>query len=250
MSSTPEKGLHGGHTLEPVLTNGGHEAVTTQTPLFPDFHRKLADPTAFAWLAFGLVLILFGITLIGARGIVLYNAIVPGALALGSVLLTLATIFEFIAGRTFPATLFGIYSGFTSAFVVLHVPWFGLTGSYSGTTPNTYATGGEAAAEYGAMQGLWLSTFVILTALLLLAATHQSVILIVFLTSLEIFFILHMSDFLVNGDISPDSSLTKASGAFAILSGLISWYMALASLLTKESAYFTLPTFELVKSSI
>lgn len=94
-----------------------------------------------------------------------------------------------------------------------------------------------------------LIAFVILTALFLLAATHQSGVLIAFLACLELFFILQMASFFKNGAFSPDASLTKATGAFAILSGLIGFYLAMASLLTKDSAFFTLPTFELIKKN-
>lgn len=49
--------------------------------------------------------------------------------------------------------------------------------------------------------------------------------------------------------MSPETSLSKATGAFANLSGIIAWYLTMASLLTKDSAFFTLPTFELIKKN-
>ncbi|UZJ54383.1 hypothetical protein CBS101457_003703 [Exobasidium rhododendri] len=70
-----------------------------------------------------------------------------------------------------------------------------------------------------------------------------------FLTTLEIFFILQMADFFKNGALSPDSTLSKATGAFAILSGIIAFYLALASLLTKDSSLFGLPTFDFIKKT-
>jgi hypothetical protein len=94
MSASSEKGLQGGAEIKPVLTSGGHVATTSEQPAFPDFHRKLADPTAFAWLAFGGTLVLFGCTIIGFRGIELFNAVVPISLGLGAMLLYIATIFE------------------------------------------------------------------------------------------------------------------------------------------------------------
>ncbi|UZJ54384.1 hypothetical protein CBS101457_003704 [Exobasidium rhododendri] len=153
MTKTNAKGLEGGVGVHPVVTAGGHEATVTEQPAFPDFHRKLADPTGFAWLAFGGALVLYGVTIIGARGINLFNAVVPTALSLGCMLLFFATVFE-----TFPATLFGVYASFFGGFTVLHVSFFGLTGSYDGITPNTYAPGGAAAAEYASIQGLWISS--------------------------------------------------------------------------------------------
>jgi hypothetical protein len=56
--------------------------------------RKLADPTSFAWLAFGGTLIVYGCTVLGFRGIELFSAVVPICVGLGSLLLYLATIFE------------------------------------------------------------------------------------------------------------------------------------------------------------
>lgn len=88
------------------------------------------------------------------------------------------------------------------------------------------------------------TAFVILTALFLLAATHQSGMLCAFLVSLELFFILQMADFFKNGANPQGLMLSKAAGAFAILSGILAFYLALASLLTKDSAFFTLPTFD------
>jgi hypothetical protein len=54
--------------------------------------------------------------------------------------------------------MYGIYAGYFGGFVVLHVSWFGLTGSYDGTTPNTYEVGGQGAAQLASIQGLWVSS--------------------------------------------------------------------------------------------
>lgn len=57
-------------------------------------YSKLADPSGFAWLALGSAMTLYAVNVIGSRGIELPNAATPGILALGAVLLALATIFE------------------------------------------------------------------------------------------------------------------------------------------------------------
>jgi len=98
MTTTDEKptmnGFEGGHNVSPQFTAGGHIATTTEQPAFPDFHRKLADPSAFAWLALGVSSTLLGVNLIGARGIQIDQSAVAGTVTLGSVTLTIAVIFE------------------------------------------------------------------------------------------------------------------------------------------------------------
>lgn len=67
-----------------------------------------------------------------------------------------------------------------------------------------------------------------------------------FLGSTEVFFILQMIHFFRGSD--PATKLAKATGAFSFLSGIIAWYNGATSLLTSDSAFFTLPTFDVVKS--
>lgn len=148
----------GGAVLHQALTPGGHPADTTQA-YFPDYHRKFADPSAFSWIGMGTCFIQTGIVYFQARGINLHFIqvlLVPYAF-LGFLLLTLSTIFEFMAGRTFSSTMYGVFAGYFAGFVVLYVPWFGLTGSYDGVKPNMYAKGGEGAAELNSLTGMYAS---------------------------------------------------------------------------------------------
>lgn len=54
--------------------------------------------------------------------------------------------------------MFGVFSAFFGGFVVLHVSWFGITGSYDGVKPNTYAPTGSAGSQLNDLQGLWISS--------------------------------------------------------------------------------------------
>jgi len=126
----------------------------------------------------------------------------------------------------------------------MSIGWFGITGSYDGQMPNPYS--GMLSEELHSAQGLWISTFVIINFCLLIVATRQSAFLIAFLTSLQIFFILLMIDYF-RDPLNRYSPLSQATGIFGIISGILAWYLGAASLLTKDSAFFTLPTLPLVK---
>lgn len=91
---TTMEGFQGGQNISQQFTAGGHVATFSEQPAFPDFHRKFADPSAFAWLALGVTFTLFGVNLLGARGLDIPQSSVAGALCLGSITLTIAVIFE------------------------------------------------------------------------------------------------------------------------------------------------------------
>lgn len=127
---------------------------------------------------------------------------------------------------------------------IMSVGWFGLTGTYDGQKPNPYSA--MLSEELASAQGLWSSTFVIINFLLLIVATRQSAFLMAFLTCLEVFLILLMVDYFRN-PFDRSSPLSQATGVFGIITGIVAWYLGLASMLTKDSAFFTLPTIPLVK---
>lgn len=78
-----------------IFTGEQHQVQLAREPTkSPNDYSKLADPSGFAWLALGSAMTLYAVNVIGSRGIELPNAATPGMLALGAVLLALATISE------------------------------------------------------------------------------------------------------------------------------------------------------------
>lgn len=254
---TPE--FKGGAAITQTVTPGGHVANTSQA-YFPDYHRKFADPSAFAWIALGTCFVQTGLVYIQARGVGLQFAsvlLVPYVF-LGFILLSISTIFEFMTGHTFSATMFGVFTGYFGSFIVLHVPWFGITGSFDGVKPNMYAAGGAGTTELSRITGIYLTgkslcpvicgedpltrtAYLIVLFFIIIAATRESALVLAILIAVELSIILQVCYFL-KADHS--KTIATAAGAFSFIGGLLSWYAGLASLLTRDTAFFTLPTFD------
>jgi len=154
------------------------------------------------------------------------NIVVGMAFFYGGLAQLLAGMWEFACGNTFGATAFSTYGGFWLSFGAIYVPWFGILDAYQET--------GAAALEDGV--ALYLTSWFIITLLLLIAALRSSVGLIAVFFFLTITFLL-----LAVGDWAVSAGCHTAGGALGIVTAFIAWYVALAGLLTPDTSYFVLP---------
>jgi len=153
------------------------------------------------------------------------NVVLGMALGYGGLVQLIAGIEEFVCGNTFAATAFSSYGGFWFSFGTLYIPQFGVVDAY----------GTDTAGLDNAL-GIYLSAWGIVTLIFLIACLRSSIALI------SLFFFLDVTFWLLAaGFFSGVENVTKAGGAFGILTAAIAGYTALAGLLTKDTSYFLLP---------
>ncbi|CAG8729710.1 1404_t:CDS:2, partial [Funneliformis caledonium] len=93
--------------------------------------------------------------------------------------------------------------------------------------------------------GIYLIGWTIFTFLLFLATFRSNGGIMALFFFLTLTFLLLTLGKFVNEDQPFPNGFTRAGGIFGIITALIAWYNALAGLLTPDSSYFTLPTFDL-----
>jgi len=213
------------------ITPGGHPIDNSQ-PAFPQFHRKFANPSPLGLLAFAATTFQLSMYNVNARGITTPNVVLGMALGYGGLAQLLAGMWEFASGNTFGATVFSSYGGFWLSFATLYIPQFGVTAAYTN------------AAELDSALGIYIATWFILTFIFFVASWRSSIALTTLLFFLDLTFLL-----LFVGFFSAKNNVTKAGGAFGILTAAIAAYIGLAGLLTKDTSYFSLPVGDLSRAS-
>ncbi|CAI2173014.1 17925_t:CDS:2 [Funneliformis geosporum] len=111
-----------------------------------------------------------------------------------------------------------------------------LAGMWEFRTGNTF--GATAFSSYG---GFWLSFAAIFIPAFGIKDAYKAA------AEENPLALTHAGKF-VNED-NPNNGFTTSGGIFGIITALIAWYNALAGLLTPETSYFTLPTFDLSRKN-
>lgn len=222
-----EKGYSHGHGNLPTraITPGGHPFEPTQ-PGFPVFHRKFANPAPLGLLSFACTTFVLSFYNTGSRGISTPNVVVGLALSYGGLAQLLAGMWEFAAGNTFGATAFTSFGAFWMSYGLIFWPSSGILDAYSG----------EAASQLPDALGFFLTGWTLVVLVISVAALRSSVALVsVF------FFLIPTFILLAAGEFTRNETITKAGGAFGIVTAFAAFYTAMTGLLTTDTSYFLLP---------
>jgi len=189
---------------------------------------------------FALTTFVLSIHNAGASTLPSASMVVGLAVFYGGLAQLLAGMWEFKAGNTFGATAFSSYGAFWLSFAAIILL----------DLPKAYNTPDNPNGSSHAI-GIFLLGWTIFTFLLFLATFRSNggtMALFFFLT--VTFFLLTLGSFFqLDATAKGPNGLTRAGGVFGIITALIAWYNALAGLLTPESSYFTLPTFDLSRKN-
>jgi len=200
---------------------------------------KIANPAPLGLCGFALTTFVLSIHNAGASSVVASPNIVLGlAIFYGGIAQLLAGMWEFKTGNTFGATAFSSYGAF----------WLSFASVVMNDLPAKYKT---EANPFGGQEaiGIYLLGWTIFTFLLFLATFRSNGGIMALFGFLTMTFLLLTLGCFFQHDQKAPNGLTRAGGIFGIITALIAWYNALSGLLTPESSYFTLPTFDLSRKN-
>jgi len=221
----------GGSALNRNFTPGGHQLDSTQ-PAFPVYHRKFANPAPLGLSAFAATTFILSMYNVQARHVLVPNIVVGMALGYGGLVQLLAGMWEFACGNTFGATAFSSFGGFWISFGLVYWPGSGILDAYAG----------DAATQLPSAVGIYLAAWFIFTFIMLMGSLRSSFGLIALFFFLDLTFLVLMA-----ANFTGKLSVQKGGGALGIVTAFIAWYVALAGLLTPDTAHFSLPVGSLVR---
>jgi len=154
------------------------------------------------------------------------------AVAYGGIAQFAAGMWEFTKGNTFGATAFSSYGAFWLSFAFILIPGFG--------SLDTYISDGVVDPSLGAALGIYLIAWGLFTFILMIASLrlNGATVLLFFLLTVT-FVILALGNFL------NAAAVTRAGGAFGLVTAAVAWYIAAAGLFEDADTYFRLPTVDL-----
>ncbi len=150
---------------------------------------------------------------------------VGAALFFGGIVQILAGMWEFRHDDTNPATIFTSYGGFLVAFGAVFIPGFGVFSTLANTSTLHQAL------------GLFFLCWTIISGLLLLGSLRTNIAMILTLLLLFLAYLLLTIGQLANAN----TTLLAIGGWIAIVTGLVGWYTALASLVDSTNSPYKLP---------
>ncbi|KAG2176552.1 hypothetical protein INT44_007215 [Umbelopsis vinacea] len=204
--------------------NNGQLSAAAAAPA----QRVIANPGPLGLSAFALTTFVLSLHNAGA-GLPAdgpSEVVVGLAIFYGGLTQLLAGMWEFATGNTFGATAFASYGGFWMSFGAIFIPGFGILDAYSTA----------AAGVLDQSLGIYLLGWTLFTLIMLIASHRSNMGLVSLFFFLFITFVL-----LTAGKFNGSLTVTKAGGAFGVITALIAWYNALCGLLTRDSSYFVLP---------
>ncbi len=152
------------------------------------------------------------------------------ALVYGGIAQLIAGIWEFRTGNTFGAVAFCSYGAFWISFYFLV----------------TVALKGVPLKEVHSVVGLYLWTWAIFTALMLIAALRTTgAIVVVLLLLLIAFIFLAIGNSALAGTLSTQNSTIKVGGYVGLVTAIAAWYTAIAAVLASTFGRDLLPVFPL-----
>ncbi|KAI0638769.1 FUN34 transmembrane protein [Trametes polyzona] len=201
------------------------------------YYRKLGDPGPLGLYGFAATTFILSMYNVQARGVTTPNVVVGMALFVGGLAQFVAGMWAFATANTFGGTAFTMYGGFWMSFATIFIPGSGVTAAY-----------GENVAELDSALGIYLFTWMIVTALLFVATLRRNMGLVVLFFFLTITFAL-----LGAGKFSTAHAVTldKAGGAFGIITAMIAFYVGTAEMLSDpRSSWFVLPLGQIPQREI
>ncbi|KAI0820608.1 FUN34 transmembrane protein [Trametes gibbosa] len=213
---------------EPEFVSANRPPPVVYAPGQSPYYRKLGDAGPLGLYGFASTTFILSLFNAQARGITTPNVVVGMALFVGGLAQFVAGMWEFASANTFAATAFTMYGGFWMSFGTIFIPGSGITAAY-----------GENADELNSALGIYLFTWMIVTALLFIASLRRNMGLVVLFFFLTITFAL-----LGAGKFSTAHAVTldKAGGGFGIVTAMVAYYVGTAEMLSdRRASWFVLP---------
>jgi len=198
-------------------------------PLKPT--RKLGNPGPLGLFSFASTTLILSLYNANARGVTAPNVVIGMALFVGGLAQLLAGMWEFAVGNTFGATAFSSYGGFWLSYASIFIPGSGISDAYK-----------DQPAEFSSAVAIYLTTWAIVTFILLIGALRRNIGLITLFLFLGITFIL-----LAAGAFTGTANISKTGGYLGVITALIAYYVGLAELLIRDESWFTLPLGQMPK---
>lgn len=205
--------------------NSTHQNYDRQVKFNTPPPMRIANPGALGLFSFASTTFILSLYNVNARGVAIPNVVVGMACFCGGLAQLLAGMWEFPRGNVFGATAFTSYGAFWMSYATIFIPNSGILVAYDGH-----------ADELSQALGIYLITWFVVTFLLMLGALRRNVSFVALLFFLCITFVL-----LAIGAWNASVNLTKAGGAFGILTAMIAYYCGLSELLVKGESWFGLP---------
>jgi len=195
---------------------------STSTPAQPS---KIGNPGALGLMSFASTTFILSLFNLQTRGVAEPNVVVGMAVFCGGLVQLLAGMWEFPRGNVFGATAFSSYGAFWMSYATILIPSSGVLAAYAD----------DEAGLHNAL-GIYLMTWMVVTAIFLIAALRRNIAFIALLTFLTITFAI-----LAVAEFTGKSTMAKAGGALGVITALIAFYCSLSELLIREESYVMLP---------
>ncbi|KAJ6480314.1 Gpr1 family protein [Mycena sanguinolenta] len=177
----------------------------------------IGNPASLGLFSFASTTFILSFYNVSVDGITTPNVVVGMALFCGGLAQLLAGMWEFPRGNAFGGTAFTSYGAFWLSFGTIFLPGTGITAAY------------DSDKELNNALGIYLFSWFIVTFLFFIVSLRKSISFIALFGFLSItFLLLGVGKFVTNPDI------TKAGGAFGIITAFIAYYIGLADLLAAE----------------
>lgn len=215
--------------------NPPHSAAATSNngpgPLWDPSHSyavrqpsRIANPGALGLFSFASTTFLLSLINVQTRGVKEPNVVVGMGLFVGGLAQLLAGMWEFPRGNAFGGTAFTSYGAFWLSYATILIPNSGILTAYANPDDLSNAL------------GLYLIVWFIFTTLLMFGAIRRNISFCLLLGFLSLTFLL-----LACGEFSGKIKVTKAGGAFGLVTAVVAYYCAVSELMILEESYFMLP---------
>ncbi|KXL47644.1 hypothetical protein M433DRAFT_152715 [Acidomyces richmondensis BFW] len=218
--------------------------LTPKVPHKGDAYKRFANPTPMGVVGFVISTFTFSMVLMGWGGAKGLSGVAGIFFFVGPLLLTLATIFEWIMGNFFSMMVMSLFAVFWLSFGLLQLPTLGLAAAYSSTGN---AAEGAASKEYNAVIALYLVVwgFALLTFFVFTLKTN-AVFAGIFLFVTIAAWVLAGAYFKVsNGEYVTAGHLQTAGGALLFIVAALGWYMCIVMMAAEMRMNVKLPVGDL-----
>jgi len=183
----------------------------------------IGNPTGLGMMAFAITLFVFSLYEVRTRHINAANGVLGLSLFTGGLATFMAGMWQFPRGNGFGAAVFTLFGTFWMSYGLFLIPGTGILGAF---TPG----------DFRSALGIYFMGWMVVTIFLGIASIRRHITWILFFTFLTITFL-----FLGVSNFSTRSGLSKAAGAFGIITSFIAFYHGLSKLLEGDNAPFGLP---------
>lgn len=213
---------------------------------FLEFERLMRAPGSsraqpynaapIGYCAFALTLFVYSMYMAGATVPISTSPAMAMGLGLfyGGLIQFLAGLFELRVGNNFNGLVFCSYAGY----------WFGLAAVYAYTLGygfTTTSTVTDTTILYNAM-GVFYLAWTIFTLIMIYASLRTNIVTIAFFSVLTLTYMLLTASYFLTWH----QNLSRAGGAFGIVTAAIGWYAGFSSLLKKdENSFVDFPVIDL-----